>query len=116
MVYGAGTGTSDSNLRWLSNGEFVVNAEATRRNRALLESINSNDRLPSGSYNGSAGGASYQMPPPIVNIYGAPEGTKATARLDDRQYIIDVVIGDTMGDGQIHQTLSGKYGLSTVGA
>ncbi|MGA4816945.1 hypothetical protein ACPA9J_27625 [Pseudomonas aeruginosa] len=31
MVNGAGTGTSDSNLRWLSNGEFVVNAEATRR-------------------------------------------------------------------------------------
>ncbi|MBM2567702.1 tail length tape measure protein, partial [Pseudomonas sp. AF1] len=36
MVNGAGTGTSDSNLRWLSNGEFVVNAEATRRNRSLL--------------------------------------------------------------------------------
>ncbi|MFU7262107.1 tail length tape measure protein, partial [Pseudomonas aeruginosa] len=48
MVNGAGTGTSDSNLRWLSNGEFVVNAEATRRNRSLLEAINSNDRIPSG--------------------------------------------------------------------
>jgi len=40
IVRGAGTGTSDSIPARLSNGEFVVNADATRRNRAVLEAIN----------------------------------------------------------------------------
>jgi hypothetical protein len=48
-VRGKGTGTSDSNLKWLSNGEFVVNSVATAKHRALLDAINSGDsiRLPS---------------------------------------------------------------------
>jgi tape measure domain-containing protein len=41
QVRGPGTGTSDSIPAYLSNGEFVVNAQATARNRAILESINS---------------------------------------------------------------------------
>ncbi|MDQ7965197.1 phage tail length tape measure family protein [Pseudomonas plecoglossicida] len=44
-VSGAGTGTSDSIMARLSDGEFVVNAAATKRNRALLEAINSNERI-----------------------------------------------------------------------
>ena len=44
-VSGAGTGTSDSIMARLSDGEFVVNAAATKRNRALLEAINSNERV-----------------------------------------------------------------------
>ncbi|MBO9552233.1 phage tail length tape measure family protein [Pseudomonas sp.] len=44
-VSGAGSGTSDSITARLSNGEFVVNAEATKRNRSLLEAINSNERV-----------------------------------------------------------------------
>ncbi|MEN8639581.1 phage tail length tape measure family protein [Pseudomonas sichuanensis] len=44
-VSGSGTGTSDSIPARLSNGEFVVNADATKRNRALLEAINSNERV-----------------------------------------------------------------------
>ena len=40
-VSGPGTGRSDSVPAWLSNGEFVVNAAATARHRALLERINS---------------------------------------------------------------------------
>lgn len=43
MVFGAGTSTSDSIPAWLSNGEFVVNAEATKKWRPLLEKINSGD-------------------------------------------------------------------------
>ena len=39
-VRGPGTGTSDSIPARLSNGEFVVNAKATRKNRAVLEAIN----------------------------------------------------------------------------
>lgn len=45
LLSGPGTGTSDSMLIRASNGEFVVNAEATSRNRALLEAINSGQAL-----------------------------------------------------------------------
>lgn len=45
MVRGPGTGTSDSIIARVSNGEFVVNADATSRNRALLEAINSGEAL-----------------------------------------------------------------------
>ncbi|MES0167825.1 hypothetical protein NKJ87_17825 [Mesorhizobium sp. M0027] len=41
-VRGPGTATSDSIPARLSNGEFVVNARATARNRALLEAVNDN--------------------------------------------------------------------------
>ena len=53
-VSGAGTGTSDSIMARLSDGEFVVNAAATKRNRALLEAINSNERVSVGGGGGSA--------------------------------------------------------------
>lgn len=39
-IDGVGTGTSDSNLRRLSKGEFVVNADATAKNKPLLQAIN----------------------------------------------------------------------------
>ena len=40
LIRGPGTGTSDSILARLSNGEFVVNALATRMNLPLLQAIN----------------------------------------------------------------------------
>jgi hypothetical protein len=45
LISGPGTGTSDSIPARLSHGEFVVNANATSQNRALLEAINGN-RIP----------------------------------------------------------------------
>jgi hypothetical protein len=41
LIKGVGTGTSDSNLRRLSDGEYVVNARATADNYELLNDINS---------------------------------------------------------------------------
>ncbi len=38
---GVGTGTSDSNLVRISNGESVITADATAKNKAILEEINS---------------------------------------------------------------------------
>lgn len=49
-IVGPGTGISDSILARVSNGEFIINADATRKNLPLLEIINSG-RLP-----GFAGG------------------------------------------------------------
>lgn len=40
LVRGPGTGTSDSIMARVSNGEYVVNARATAQNLGLLESIN----------------------------------------------------------------------------
>ncbi|MDH5182273.1 MAG: tape measure protein [Gammaproteobacteria bacterium] len=40
-LVGPGTGTSDSMLARVSNGEYIINAAATRRNLDLLEAINS---------------------------------------------------------------------------
>lgn len=40
QVRGPGTGTSDSIPARLSNGEYVVNAEATKKHLALLQAIN----------------------------------------------------------------------------
>jgi Prophage tail length tape measure protein len=57
MVFGPGTGTSDSIPTMLSNGEYVVNAKATARNRQLLEAINSGG-LPGYAAGGMVGRAS----------------------------------------------------------
>ncbi|MFJ2446825.1 phage tail length tape measure family protein [Pseudomonas sp. NPDC087626] len=62
-VSGAGTGTSDSITARLSDGEFVVNAQATKRNRSLLEAINSNERV---SVAGGAGA--------VVSTQAGPSG------------------------------------------
>jgi len=40
FITGPGTGTSDSIPARLSDGEYVINAASTRRNRALLDKIN----------------------------------------------------------------------------
>ena len=55
LINGAGSGTSDSNLALVSDGEYIVNAGATAKNKALLTAINSGRApkfgasLPSGS-------------------------------------------------------------------
>jgi tape measure domain-containing protein len=41
LVRGPGTGTSDSIVAAISNGEYVVNAKATAKNLPLLQAINS---------------------------------------------------------------------------
>lgn len=115
MVNGTGTGTSDSNLRWLSNGEFVVNADATRRNRALLEAINSNDRAPSSS-SSSTSSAAVAGGAPTVNLYedSTKAGTVQTQQ-QDGSWVIDIWVASLMGDGTVHQALQGAYGLTKVG-
>lgn len=52
-VSGPGGSRDDAIMARLSNGEFVVNAEATRRNRPLLEAINSGAPVRSGARPGS---------------------------------------------------------------
>lgn len=53
LLSGPGTGTSDSILARLSNGEFIVNANATKNFLPLLQAINDN-KLPGFSSGGLA--------------------------------------------------------------
>jgi len=54
-ISGPGNGTSDSILARVSNGEFVVNAKATKSNLPLLHAINDN-KLPGFAEGGLIGG------------------------------------------------------------
>jgi hypothetical protein len=57
-VTGPGTGTSDSIMAMLSNGEYVVNAATTKRWLPFLETLNANDgRIPAFSSGGQVGPA-----------------------------------------------------------
>ncbi|WP_448196606.1 phage tail length tape measure family protein [Pseudomonas putida] len=114
---GSGTATSDSNLAWLSDGEFIVNAAATKRNRALLESINSGERVAtSGSSAGSASGASPMAL--TVNLIEdkANPGKVTQSTNDDGENILQITVASIMGDTQVYQAISTKFGLSGVGS
>lgn len=113
---GSGTGTSDSNLAKISNGEFIVNASATRKNRALLEAINSGERVSTSSGAATGVGGS-PMPQPIVQIYQDPAraGTSQVTR-EGNQDFIKVWVASIMGDGEADQAMRAKYGLQGVGS
>ncbi|MEL6587950.1 MAG: hypothetical protein AAFQ50_15060, partial [Pseudomonadota bacterium] len=62
MIYGPGGPRDDKVLTWTSNGEYVVNAEATARNRTLLEMINAGMELPGFRDGGLVGGGRSASP------------------------------------------------------
>lgn len=70
-ISGPGTGRSDSILAAVSNGEFVVNAEATRKNLALLEAINSG-KLPAFANGGPVGSSASISSPRLSASQNAP--------------------------------------------
>lgn len=101
-IRGPGTSTSDSIPAWLSDGEFVVNAAATKRNLPFLHALNDN-RMPAfaaggpvgnpASAGGSAGGEGAPMQ---VNFYGAPSTPRLEERRDSRGgRRLDVVFDET---------------------
>ena len=71
-VKGAGTGTSDSIMARLSNGEFVINAKATKTWLPLLEQINGGI-LPKFATGGMVGGNMSQ--PSNVDLVAHPSQT-----------------------------------------
>jgi len=60
-VSGPGSSTSDSIPAMLSNGEFVVNADATKKHRAVLEAINTG-KVGKFAAGGSVGTPAMRMP------------------------------------------------------
>ena len=57
MIYGPGSGTSDDVLMWGSNGEFMVNAQATAKHRNTLEAINAGSPIPAFAAGGAVDGS-----------------------------------------------------------
>ncbi|SPH20984.1 hypothetical protein ASD8599_01725 [Ascidiaceihabitans donghaensis] len=57
MIYGKGGGKSDDVLMWGSTGEYMINAEATAKNRHLLERINAGDVIPAFASGGAVDGS-----------------------------------------------------------
>ncbi|EKT4542715.1 phage tail length tape measure family protein [Pseudomonas putida] len=122
-VSGAGTGTSDSIMARLSDGEFVVNAASTKRNRALLEAINSNERVSvaggGGSVVSTQSSGSSQAPVTAqtnvtVNLIEdrSRAGTVDQRTDDDGQLQIDAFVADIWGGGERAQAIEAAYGLS----
>lgn len=67
---GIGTGTSDSNLVWLSDGEFITQAAMTKKHRWLLEAIN-NDDIPAFAEGGVVRGKKFaQSMDPATYLMG----------------------------------------------
>jgi hypothetical protein len=83
-ISGAGSGTSDSIPARLSDGEYVINAAATRRNKSLLDKINSGG--PVGYAAGGAVTSNARMESLLSSILGALRGSN--------------VMGDTSMNGR----------------
>lgn len=122
LVTGPGTSTSDSIPAMLSNGEYVINAEATRKNYALLEAINSG-RLPqyrasggvvgnpptvAGGFNRSAGNS---VTVNITNKGGQPVTGNAQVSMDSMgNMVVDVMLEDLNKNGRYTQQLKSMMG------
>jgi hypothetical protein len=72
-ISGPGSGTSDSIPARLSDGEYVINAAATRRNKSLLDKINSGG--PTGYAAGGAVTSTAKMESLLSSILGALRGS-----------------------------------------
>ncbi len=125
-VSGSGTGTSDSIPARLSNGEFVVNAKATARNRELLEAINSNERVSFAGENisvmrsqsGHGSNQPNQQTNVIVNLVQDQQraGSVQQSTRGDGTAQVDVFVADIWGGGEMSQALEGAYGLRRAGS
>lgn len=113
---GAGTAKSDSNLARISDGEFIVNAAATARNRGLLESINAGESMPTRSSSSSLGADSSQISVAVHIHEDASKAGRSESRREGNQVDVDVWVANVSNDGSAHQLLVEKYGLSTVGS
>ena len=103
-VWGAGTGTSDSILARLSNGEFVINARATRFwGLPFLAAINAMlDPLRGFSIGGLADGVSRSVAMPAIPRF-AGGGLALAGLTPGRTVQLELKLGDT---NEIFQTIT----------
>ncbi|MEJ0012889.1 MAG: phage tail length tape measure family protein [Bauldia sp.] len=124
MLRGPGTGTSDSIVARVSNGEFIVNAAATARHRPMLEAINNYpplQRFADGGYVGADaafGSGSARGGPPwkleIVNESGSPVkdgGVRNEGGVNIQRIVIAAVTEDIQSGGSLARTIEGTYNM-----
>lgn len=63
----------------------------------------------------AVGGVESKAPPITINIHNAPEGTRVEQRQIDREYIIDVMVGDAVSEGRFARVNQGIFGLQRHG-
>ena len=120
MQYFPGGSRADKGLSWLSSGEFVVNANATARHRALLEAINAGGMPPlaafaQGGAVGPVGAAMLPQMPQITFIDQSGRGVdvKTEERLEGGRRQMRFVLSDAVADamttpgGRARSTLAG---------
>lgn len=120
-IKGPGTGTSDSILARLSNGEFVVNAKAAAMNRPLLETINAGrvPRLPGFAAGGAVGGGGgsgnvsvtvQTLPGTTADVKPEVSANGVSLNIVMRQ-IEDRLIDGFQKRGRVAKALESGYGL-----
>ena len=132
-ISGPGTGRSDSIPAWLSDGEYVVNAEATARYLPWLEAMNSGRSLPryaSGGYvagpppsafapaSAPAGGGDGRITLQVINQSSAPvTGDVEETRDASGGRVARLTISDAVGQslttpgGGARRTMQRQFGL-----
>ena len=132
-ISGPGTGRSDSIPAWLSDGEYVVNAEATAQYLPWLEAMNSGRSLPryaSGGYvagpppsafapaSAPAGGGDGRITLQVINQSSAPvTGDVEETRDASGGRVARLTISDAVGQslttpgGGARRTMQRQFGL-----
>lgn len=118
MIWGPGGPTDDQVLMRASAGEFVVNAAATARHRALLEAINAGAPPPAFARGGMVGGVPAAAPsmgsrPPwlvIENHVPAPPETRKE-RGPDGSEMVRVIVGRETARGGLDAAQRARFGV-----
>jgi hypothetical protein len=126
MVHGKGGPKSDQVLMWGSNGEFMMNAKATAKNRHLLEVLNAGGSLP-GLANGGAINGSQSSGASVINILpmnnsSVPLNMEVEETTDARgQKTLKVITSDmvakgmTVRGGKAERVMQSKFGARKQG-
>ncbi len=112
FVFGPGGPRDDKIPAMLSNGEFVINAGATKRNRGLLEAINAS-RYADGGVVGSAGGAGNGMNLNITVQNETREPVDVDARRDQLTGQIILTVKEALNEGLLDGDLE-QFGANRV--
>ena len=114
-IQGPGTGTSDSIPAWLSNGEFVMNAQATAKYLPLLKQMNENKFARGGLVGGSTvnNGVDIQ----VIDQRGANAAPIQTSQQQgpDGRKMIKMLVRDSVkqgfANGSFDSSMHSTYGI-----
>ncbi|SAK69461.1 phage tape measure protein [Caballeronia pedi] len=113
LITGPGTGTSDSIPAMLSNGEYVVNADAARQHHALLDAINSKHiaHFASGGLVGNLSGAGPRFSGAQVHLEVNHHGSGGLSEHDLRELL--ALVGGFV-DQRMARKMGGQGGVASL--